>query len=84
MFDPFREVHGCRLGEEVECSQDLATQKNVDRRWSYCDDRQKPDRFFSSFMDNRKNFDSYLKCSTLRSPGKESALLRRASGIDHE
>lgn len=61
LLDHFREAHGYRLGEKVAwfSGKDLATQKDVDRGRCYRDDRWNQIRFFSTFMINRRNFDSY-------------------------
>lgn len=61
LLDHFREAHGYRLGEKVAwfSGKELATQKDVDKGRCYRDDRRNQIRFFSTFMINRKNFDSY-------------------------
>lgn len=61
LLDHFREAHGYRLGEKVAwfSGKDLATQEDVDRGRCYRDDRRNKIRFFSTFMINRRNFESY-------------------------
>lgn len=61
LLDHFRESHGYRLGEKVAwfSGKSLATQRDVDRGRCYRDDRRNNIRFFSTFLINRRNFDSY-------------------------
>lgn len=63
LLDHFRESHGYRLGERVAwfSGKDLATQKDVDRGRCYRDDRRNRIRFFSTFLINRNNFESYWR-----------------------
>lgn len=61
LLDHFRAAYGYRLGEKVAwfSGKDLATQDDVERGRCYRDDRRNRIRFFSTFLINRANFDSY-------------------------
>lgn len=61
LLDHFRESHGYRLGEKVAwfSGKSLATQRDVDKGRCYRDDRRNSIRFFSTFLINQRNFDSY-------------------------
>lgn len=61
LLDHFRESHGYRLGEKVAwfSGKALATQHDVEKGRCYRDDRRNNIRFFSTFLINRRNFDSY-------------------------
>lgn len=63
LLDHFRETHGYRLGEKVAwfSGKDLATQEDVARGRCYRDDRRNHIRFFSTFLINRGNFESYWR-----------------------
>lgn len=61
LLDHFRATYGYELGEKVAwfSGKDLATQEDVDRGRCYRDDHRNRIRFFSTFLINRNNFDSY-------------------------
>lgn len=61
LLDHFRAAYGYQLGEKVAwfSGKDLATQEDVDKGRCYRDDRRNRIRFFSTFLINRRNFDSY-------------------------
>lgn len=63
LLDHFRESHGYRLGDKVAwfSGKSLATQRDVDKGRCYRDDLRNNIRFFSTFLINRRNFDSYWR-----------------------
>lgn len=61
LLDHFRSAYGYELGEKVAwfSGKNIATQDDVDKGRCYRDDRRNKIRFFSTFLINGSNFESY-------------------------
>lgn len=63
LLDHFRKFYGYKLGEKVAwfSGKEIATQKDVNKGRCYVDDKKNQIRFFSTFLINRSNFESYWR-----------------------